>query len=56
MFKRHLKSEQTDRRTDTLTDGHFDLQKALAQIADALKIQKTSFVKGIETILSVADS
>ena len=32
-FKRYLKSEQTHTRTD----GHFDLQKASAQRADALK-------------------
>ena len=41
-FKRYLKSEQTHRHTDTQThrqtDGHFDLQKASVQRADALKI------------------
>ena len=39
-FKRYLKSEytdgQTDGQTDEQTDGHFDLQKASAQKADAL--------------------
>ena len=33
-FKRYLKS---DKETDAQTDGHFDLQKPLAQRADALK-------------------
>ena len=31
-------NRQTDRHTDGQKDGHFDLQKALAQRADALKI------------------
>ena len=42
-FKRYLKSEhthtRTDRQTDRQTDGHFDLQKASAQRADALKMK-----------------
>ena len=40
-LKRYLKSEQTDRHTETQTDGQIDLQKASAQRADALK--KTFF-------------
>ena len=36
-FKLYLKIEQTDKHTDRQTDGHFDLQKASAQRADALK-------------------
>ena len=34
MCKRYLKSEQTNPHTD----GHFDLKKALAQRANALKM------------------
>ena len=35
--KQYLKSEQTHTRTHRQTDGHFDLQKASAQMADTLK-------------------
>ena len=51
-FKWYLKSEQTDRRTDRQTDGHFDLQKVSAQRADALKIFKASFL--MRAIKSIA--
>ena len=37
-FKQYLKSEHTNRQTDKQTDGNFNLQKASAQRADALKI------------------
>ena len=37
-FKWCLKSEHTDKQTDTQTDGHFNLKKASAQRADVLKI------------------
>ena len=36
-FKRYLKSDHTDTQTDGRTDGPFDLKKASAQRADALK-------------------
>ena len=41
--KRYLKSEHTDRQTDKQTYGPFDLWKASAQRADALKTQKHIF-------------
>ena len=45
-FKRYLRSEQTntqtDRQTHRQTDGHFDLQRASTQRANALKIMKRS--------------
>ena len=47
--KRYLKSEQTntqtDGRTNTQPGGHFDLQKASAQRADALKILRYTKLK-----------
>ena len=49
MTRQYLKSEQTDGQKDTRTygqtDGHFDLQKASAQRADALKINKETKIK-----------
>ena len=39
-FKRYLKSEHSDKQTDTQTDGHFNLQKASAQRANALKTNR----------------
>ena len=35
---------QTDRRTNTQTDGHFDLQKASAQRVDAVKRKQISIL------------
>ena len=47
-FKRYLKSEHTHGRTVRQTDVHFDLQKASAQRADALKTSKPFHFGGDE--------
>ena len=36
-------NRHTDRQTDRQTDGHFDLLKALAERADALKTLKANW-------------
>ena len=52
-FKRYPKSEQTYTRTHRQTHGHFDLKKASAQRANALKSIRKVFAS-INIVLSSA--
>ena len=46
----------TDRHTDGQTDGHFDLQKASAQGADALKTARPGFAGALFRYINILEN